>query len=94
MIKEGSTQQINATQESKMLNINAAAKHLTENYTGPFIDPTTFKIPIVYRKSKQLLVTALLDATRNLFSSGSDIRTKFNTGMGFVIGKMQFLNAL
>lgn len=75
----------------KMLNINATAKHLTENYTGPLVDPSLFDVPFDYRKSKQPLVDALLDTTRNLFSSESDIRQKFNTEMGFVIGELQFV---
>lgn len=86
---ECNTRDLNPAQKMKLLNINAVAKHLTENYNGSFIQPesTINKFPFEYRKSKVILINGLLDTLKNLFTTQSYIRTEFNTKMGFVIGK-------
>lgn len=77
----------------KILNVNAVAKHLTENYTGPLVDPNALKSPFEYRKSKKVLIDGLIATTKNLFNaeSTSNIHTAVDTGMGFVIGECLFL---
>lgn len=74
----------------KILNINAVAKHLTKNYSGPLVEPDspTLQLQCVYRKNKQLLATDLINSTRNLFGSPEFVRAAVNTGMGFVIGQL------
>lgn len=73
----------------KMLNINAVAKYLTENYNGPIIplESDLNNIQFGYRKSKQILLDGLLDTLKSLFTNQSYIRTESDTKMGFVIGK-------
>lgn len=79
----------------KILNVNAVAKHLTENYTGPLVDPNALKSPFEYRKSKRVFIDGLVDTTKNLLNadceSTSHIRTGLDTGMGFVIGECLFV---
>lgn len=81
---------LNPAQVMKILNVNAAAKHLTENYTGPLVEPSAFEFQFGYRKTKKALIDGLIDTSKNLFNSESNIRTGFDTGMGFVIGKHYF----
>lgn len=73
----------------KLLNINAAAKHLILNYKGATLSPQSsiFATPIAHSKSKILLAKALNDGLKGLVSSESLVRRHVNTGMGFVIGK-------
>lgn len=72
----------------KLLNINAAAKFLKPNYTGPALaeDSEIFSVPLEHSKNKIILVNGLVDAVKSLFSSSTLIRTHFDTRMGFVIG--------
>lgn len=76
------------TTKMKLLNINASAKFLLNDYKGTFLDnPLLYDIPFVYSKSKQALVGGMLDALKSLISSHSNIKTHVDTKMGFVIGK-------
>lgn len=80
----------NPAQIMKILNVNAVAKHLTNDYAGPLVKPSALQFQFGYRKPKKALVDGLIETTKNLLNSESHIRTQFNTGMGFVIGEHYF----
>lgn len=89
LILEQGTKDVLPSQKMKLLNINAVAKHLTTSYDGPFLNPdsTVNNCPLVYRKSKKILIQGLFDTLKNLFTTDSYIRTEYDTKLGFVIGK-------
>ncbi|XP_066993848.1 FAST kinase domain-containing protein 4 [Anabrus simplex] len=71
----------------KLLNINAAAKHNTSGYKGPFLtsDSTLLKVTLSRSKEKQLLVSSVVDSLSNLLPSSTYLRTNIETDMGFLI---------
>ncbi|XP_046435074.1 FAST kinase domain-containing protein 4 isoform X1 [Neodiprion virginianus] len=71
----------------KLLNVNAAAKLLIPNYTGPFLneDLNSHETFINRPKEKQLYVTSVHDTLSNLFASSTCLKINENTGMGFII---------
>lgn len=72
----------------KLLNINAASKHLS-NYKGPNISDNNdvIEIPFGYSKSKQILLDLMLESLKSLLSSETYVKKNIDTKMGFVIGK-------
>jgi hypothetical protein len=81
---------ISPTLKMKLLNINAGGKYLTNGeYKGTLLaqESGIFEIPFSHNKSKQVLVTGMLDALKSLMSSDVNVRTNVDSKMGFVIGK-------
>lgn len=75
------------TIKMKLLNINAAAKLLITGYTGPTLSPedNIFSVPLGNSKSKTILLDALKDALKSLFTSEKLVKTDTNTQMGFLL---------
>lgn len=75
------------TIKMKLLNINAAAKLLITGYTGPTLSPENniFSVPLGNSKSKTILLDALKDALKSLFTSEKLVKTDTNTQMGFLL---------
>ncbi|KAI5724133.1 hypothetical protein M8J76_015944 [Diaphorina citri] len=71
----------------KLININGAAKHLVENYQGPFLDPASsiWDIPMVRSRDKEALVSVLTDSLINLVPAQTHLRTNVDTRLGFFI---------
>lgn len=76
-----------------MLNVNAAAKFLFKNYSGPFLPPDSivFDALIVKSKDKQVFIKAITDALANLFPSREHFRTNVDNGTGFLLGTLIYL---
>ncbi|KAK0182692.1 hypothetical protein PV327_000802 [Microctonus hyperodae] len=78
----------------KLLNINAAAKFLLKNYSGPFLPPdsSVFDSLLVKSKDKQIFVKAITDALTNLFPSREHFRINIDNGIGFLLDVEFFMN--
>ncbi|KAJ8909663.1 hypothetical protein NQ315_003723 [Exocentrus adspersus] len=71
----------------KLLNIDGAAKYLINGYKGPRLLSSSpiRNIKIPQNKDKVDMVDSVLDSMRNLIQSESFIRTRVNSGLGFLI---------
>ncbi|KAK0164512.1 hypothetical protein PV328_003132 [Microctonus aethiopoides] len=78
----------------KLLNVNAAAKFLFKNYSGPCLPPDSpvFDALIVKSKDKQVFVKAVTDALANLFPSREHFRINVDNGTGFLLDVEFFMN--
>ncbi|XP_063981820.1 FAST kinase domain-containing protein 4 [Diachasmimorpha longicaudata] len=78
----------------KLLNINAAAKYLLKNYSGPFLDENSpvMVAPIARMKDKEIFVKAITDALANLFPSREHFRTNVDARTGFLIDVEFFID--
>lgn len=78
----------------KLLNIDAAARLLQNDYKGDRLSATSnasiYEVPLTHSKNKNILVNGLLDSLKSLFASESSVRTHVDTKMGFVIGKLKW----
>lgn len=70
----------------KLLNINAYAKLLLDNYKGPLIQSNScvFEAPLVRTKDKQIFVKSITDALASLFPSRDHFRLNVDGGTGFL----------
>uniref|UniRef100_A0A8D9F653 Protein TBRG4 n=1 Tax=Cacopsylla melanoneura TaxID=428564 RepID=A0A8D9F653_9HEMI len=71
----------------KLININAAAKHLLTNYEGPFLDPKSpvWDIPLNRSRDKQAMVSVLTDSLVNLVPAQTHLKTNVDSRLGFFI---------
>ncbi|XP_075231980.1 FAST kinase domain-containing protein 4 [Lycorma delicatula] len=78
---------ISTISKVKLLNINAAAKLISTDYTGPFLDSSTDFVDteVPRAKEKQTLVACVSETLSNLLPSSVYMKTNINTGMGYII---------
>ncbi|XP_015120725.1 FAST kinase domain-containing protein 4 [Diachasma alloeum] len=78
---------IPAAKKHKLLNINAAAKYLLKDYSGPLLEESSpvMEAPIGRIKDKEVFVKAITDALANLFPSREHFRTNVDARTGFLI---------
>ncbi|KAL1453174.1 hypothetical protein WDU94_007341 [Cyamophila willieti] len=71
----------------KLININAAARHLIPNYEGPFLDPKSpiWDIPLSRSRDKQALVSVLTDSLVNLVPAQTHLKTNVDSRLGFFV---------
>ncbi|XP_011305872.1 protein TBRG4 [Fopius arisanus] len=83
-----------AAKKHKLLNINAAAKYLLKNYSGPVLkeDSPILEAPIARVKDKEVFVKAITDALANLFPSREHFRTNVDVRTGFLIDVVFFID--
>ncbi|XP_060524160.1 uncharacterized protein LOC132700689 [Cylas formicarius] len=70
----------------KLLNIDGAARHLQENYSGPQLLPefNLDDVRIELSKEKSVMVGSVIETLKNLVSDAY-LQTRVNTGLGFYI---------
>ncbi|XP_044019659.1 FAST kinase domain-containing protein 4-like isoform X1 [Aphidius gifuensis] len=85
-IKLADPTNIPLAKKHKLLNINAYAKSLLDNYKGPLIQSNSpvFDAPLVRTKDKQVFVKSITDALANLFPSRDHFRLNVDGGTGFL----------
>lgn len=76
---------VSESKKRKLLNINAAAKHIFKNDTGQFSDQSApiFDVTLERSKEKQEFVKGIVTALYALLPSRGCLKTNINTGMGF-----------
>lgn len=63
-------------------------KCFIQYFSGPLLqDPTTFEVPLIRSKEKEILVNSVLETLTNLFPSSSYLKTNIDTEMGFILGR-------
>lgn len=68
----------------KLMNINGAATHLINFYSGPFLNDDTFKP--VFSKAKLSFLAAVVDGLSHIFPKNGYLDLKIDTGAGFLLG--------
>lgn len=89
---EGSTD-LNLFPKLKLLNINAAATRLLQNYSGPTLASTSSisKLDLGRTKEKIIMVDSVVSALKNLIEGDNCLGVNINTGLGVSIGKVLFI---
>ncbi|XP_076628426.1 FAST kinase domain-containing protein 4 isoform X2 [Colletes latitarsis] len=69
----------------KLLNINAAAKYILQNYSGPFLDsPKISYVTNAHNKQKKLYMKVLEETLTSMLKP-SEFTLNLNTNMGFLL---------
>lgn len=78
------------TTKMKLLNLNAYARIMAQNYKGPLLDENNVinDVPLKHSKQKYSLANGMIDALRSLLPANNYMRSFVNTNMGFLIGKL------
>lgn len=86
---EGSSD-LNPFSKMKLLNINAAATRLLQNYSGPTLPSTSsvFKLEMERTKDKIIMVDSVVSALKNLIQADNCVGLNINTQMGVFIGNV------
>lgn len=79
----------------KLININAAAKHIVPSYSGPFLDASSnlLNIPLSKSREKQALVSVLTDSLVNLVPAQTHLKSNVDIGLGFLIDAEFYLDS-
>lgn len=76
----------------KLLNINAYAKYILKNYSGPFLSDTMTPVVKNPSKQKKLYIEKLEDTLKNIVPSASYFKINVNTNMGFCLDAELYLD--
>lgn len=68
------------------MNIDAYARLLLKNYTGPCLSDELRRFEVPRQKSKEEISASLLDTLKNLMNAETCLNINVNTEMGFLIG--------
>ncbi|XP_003704994.2 FAST kinase domain-containing protein 4 isoform X1 [Megachile rotundata] len=77
----------------KLLNIDAYAKYILKDYSGPLLNGTVEPITKKYTTQKKLYLEMLEDTLKNVLPSPSYFRMNINTNMGFLLGAELYLDS-
>lgn len=94
--KLSSSQKLPISKQLKLLNINAAASLIVQDYKGELIpdDSSIFNLTLMKSKEKQYIVNSVVTTLNSLLPSSDYIKTEVDTRMGFSLDAECFMDKM